>query len=274
MPIHHPPRAAVDGTDAVADESGVRWIYGVQAVGQILRTHPERIRRILVQEKLGRGRRRRLASDLENRQCELITAPEAELARVSGSSHHQGVVAEVMLPGPIDEHEALETIERLDRPLILLLDSIQDPRNLGACLRTAEAAGADMVVVPRSRSTELTPAVSRTAAGAAELIPLARVANLARFMNSLGEVGLYRVGAHGEADRPLYEIDLNQPLALVMGSEGQGLRRLTRERCDALAYLPMLGAVGSLNVSVATGVFLYEALRQRGGQLAPPGGLS
>ena len=176
-----------------------------------------------------------------------------------------------MLPAPLDEHEALGTIQDLGKPLILLLDSVQDPRNLGACLRSAEAAGADMVVVPRSRSSELTPAVSRTAAGAAELIPLARVANLARFMNALGDMGLYRVGAHGEGDRPLYEINLNQPLAVVMGSEGQGLRRLTRERCDALAFLPMLGAVGSLNVSVATGVFLYEALRQRGAQLAPPG---
>ena len=148
-------------------------------------------------------------------------------------------------------------------PLILILDSIQDPRNFGACLRTAESAGVDLVVVPRSRSVEMTPTVSKVASGAAETQKIARVTNLARFMRELQQLGIRLMGTDDEGDGSLYEHDVTGSIALVMGAEGTGMRRLTREHCDFTVNLPMLGTVESLNLSVATGVCLYEIIRQR-----------
>jgi 23S rRNA (guanosine2251-2'-O)-methyltransferase len=149
------------------------------------------------------------------------------------------------------------------RTLLLLLDGVTDPRNLGACLRTAEAAGVQAVIVPRDRSANMTPVVASAAAGAAESLPLIAVTNLARSMQELREAGVWIAGAAGEAEKTLYEIDLTGPIAWALGAEGEGLRRLTRERCDVLARIPLHGQVESLNVSVATGICLFETQRQR-----------
>jgi len=166
----------------------------------------------------------------------------------------------------MNEVKAREYVQKLTEPLILVLDGIEDPRNFGACLRTAEAAGVDLVVTARNRNVGFTPAVSKVASGAAELQPVAQVGNLARFIEFLKGEGIWLVGTDEDAPGTLFEADLTGPVAVVVGSEGRGLRRLTRERCDLLVRLPMLGAVESLNVSVATGICLYECLRQRGAE--------
>jgi 23S rRNA (guanosine2251-2'-O)-methyltransferase len=164
----------------------------------------------------------------------------------------------------LDEGDLLDLVEGLGRPaFLLILDGVTDPHNLGACLRTADAAGVDCVVAPRDRAVGLTPVVRKVAAGAAETIPFAQVTNLARTLESLKQAGVWVVGTAGEATDELYTVDLTGPLAVVMGAEGDGMRRLTRETCDRLVRLPMAGGVESLNVSVATGVVLYEAVRQR-----------
>jgi len=148
-------------------------------------------------------------------------------------------------------------------PLILVLDGVTDPHNLGACLRTADAAGATAVIVPKDKSATLTPVVRKVACGAAEVIPLVAVTNLARTLEKLQQRGLWVVGTAGEAEQEIYQQDLTGPLVMIMGAEGKGMRRLTREHCDFLVKLPMSGSVSSLNVSVATGVCLFEAVRQR-----------
>lgn len=162
------------------------------------------------------------------------------------------------------EDDLFEILDRLEGdPLILIMDGVQDPHNLGACLRSAEAAGVHAVIVPRDRAVGMTDVVRLAAAGAAERIPLVQVTNLARTMKALKDSGLWLVGAADQAERSLYDVDLAGPLGLVMGAEGKGLRRLTAERCDFLVKIPMHGKVGCLNVSVATGVCLFEAVRQR-----------
>jgi len=163
--------------------------------------------------------------------------------------------------GEADLYDLLDGLEV--PPLLLILDSVQDPHNLGACLRTADGAGVHAVVVPRDRSVGLTSAARTVACGGAETVPFIQVTNLARVMEHFKESGVWLVGTDDEAEQSIYDIDLKGPLALVMGSEGKGLRRLTAEKCDFLAYIPMAGSVESLNVSVATGVCLYEAVRQR-----------
>ncbi|RME32929.1 MAG: 23S rRNA (guanosine(2251)-2'-O)-methyltransferase RlmB [Gammaproteobacteria bacterium] len=157
----------------------------------------------------------------------------------------------------------IEAVRALERPLLLVLDGIEDPHNLGACLRTADAAGVDGVVVPGGRGVRITATVARVAAGAAESVPLYQVANLARALRALRKEGVWILGTSDQAPQGLYEADLTVPLALVLGREGRGLRRLTAEQCDLLVRIPMHGTVESLNVSVAAGVCLYEALRQR-----------
>ena len=187
-----------------------------------------------------------------------------DIERASPGLNHQGVLAWVRVPASRGEGDLDELLDRLDRPpFLLILDEVQDPHNLGACLRTADAVGVQAVIAPKDNAVGLTPTVAKVASGAARTVPYIQVTNLARTLDALKARGLWLVGLAGEADQDLYDLDLKGPLALVLGSEGRGLRRLTRERCDFLARLPMLGSVESLNVSVATGVCLYEALRQR-----------
>ena len=188
------------------------------------------------------------------------------LAGLSADTNHQGIVAQTLVHSPLGEDALLQILNQLVQPpLLLVLDGVQDPHNLGACLRTADAAGVDAVIAPRDRAVGLTPVVCKVASGAAERVPFIQVTNLARTLRSLCEDhNIWIIGTAGDADTSLYRSDLTGPLAIVMGAEEKGMRRLTREQCDSLVFLPMAGAVESLNVSVATGVVLYEAVRQRG----------
>lgn len=242
-----------------------RVIYGIQAVRQALRDQLSQVVRVYVQQDLGRQRYARLDTELRQLQLSVETCGADELQRLTGTGKHQGIVAIVAQSSAMDERAARKFVENLQQPLLLILDGVQDPRNFGSCLRTAEAAGVDLVVTARKRSVDVTPVVSKVASGAAELQPQARVANLARFMEFLQQQGVWIVGTDEGADVTLFDIDVSGALALVMGGEGRGLRRLTRERCDRLVRLPMHGAVESLNLSVAAGVCLYECLRQRSG---------
>ena len=189
------------------------------------------------------------------------------LARLSPDTNHQGIVAQTRVPSPLGEDALLQILNELQQPpLLLVLDGVQDPHNLGACLRTANAAGVHAVIAPRDRAVGLTPVVCKVASGAAEMVPFIQVTNLARTLRSLCEDHhIWITGTAEDADTNLYKADLTGPLAIVMGGEEKGLRRLTREQCDLLVFLPMAGAVESLNVSVATGVTLFEAVRQRAG---------
>jgi 23S rRNA (guanosine2251-2'-O)-methyltransferase len=196
------------------------------------------------------------------RPIERIDGPA--LKQLVGDVVHQGVVADITRMPPWDEDELLGALQGAAAPLLLALDGVQDPHNLGACLRSADACGALAVVVPKDRAAQLTPAVRKVAAGAAESTPVVAVTNLVRTLKLLKEAGLWVVGADAEAQKNADAVDLRGPVVLVLGAEGTGLRHLTRQHCDFLARLPQLGAVESLNVSVAAGMLLYEAARQRG----------
>jgi 23S rRNA (guanosine2251-2'-O)-methyltransferase len=186
------------------------------------------------------------------------------LKRLLGDVVHQGVAAEITPLAPWGEDELLGALQGATAPLLLALDGVQDPHNLGACLRTADACGVLAVIVPKDRAAQLTPAARKVAAGAAETTPVVAVTNLVRTLKLLKEAGLWVVGADAAADKSADAVDLKGPVVLVLGAEGTGLRQLTRQNCDFLARLPQLGAVESLNVSVAAGMLLYEAARQRG----------
>ena len=164
----------------------------------------------------------------------------------------------------MDQSELMTLLQQVEQPLLLLLDGITDPHNLGACLRTAEAASVHAVIAPRDRAVGINATVRKVASGAAERVPFVQVTNLARVIRTLKQKGLLLIGATSDASESLYDLDLTRPLVLLMGAEGTGLRRLTRELCDVLAYIPMAGAAQTLNVSVATGVCLFEIVRQRG----------
>ncbi|RRV71061.1 23S rRNA (guanosine(2251)-2'-O)-methyltransferase RlmB [Stutzerimonas stutzeri] len=244
--------------------SQLEKIYGLHAVEALLRHHPKRVKQVWLAEGRGDPRAQVLIELAAQARVSVGQCERREMdALVEGV--HQGVVAEVS-PSQVWGEAMLD--ELLDRaegpPLLLVLDGVTDPHNLGACLRTADAAGALAVIVPKDKSATLNATVRKVACGAAEVIPLVAVTNLARTLEKLQQKGLWIVGTAGEAEQSLYEQDLTGPIVLVMGAEGRGMRRLTREHCDYLVRLPMAGSVSSLNVSVATGVCLFEALRQRG----------
>ena len=240
--------------------------YGVHPVRVLLSRGAGRVRRVLLAG--GRDAAARLAEirTLAARAgVQVATVDDATLDRLAEGGRHQGVVAEVAPRSGDPETQLEEALESAQGPpLLLVLDGVQDPHNLGACLRSADAAGVTAVIVPRDRAAGVTPVVRKVAAGAAETVPLVSVVNLARTLRGLKERGIWLLGTDDVAEKSLYEADLKGPLALVMGSEGEGMRRLTRECCDQLVSIPMAGAVESLNVSVATGVVLFEAVRQRG----------
>ena len=239
-------------------------IYGINAVVALLDRSPERVLKIYVQDNLGPKRLGRIGNRFERISVEVSRVASKRLDEMAGTEKHQGVAALVKASATLGEAEACDLIQQLERPLILVLDGIEDPRNFGACLRSADAAGADLVVTARSRNVGMTAVVSKVAAGAAEAQPVAQVGNLARFMGFMRDAGIWLVGTDGAAEATLFGTDLTQSVGLVLGAEGRGLRRLTRERCDTLVSLPLLGTVESLNISVAAGICLYEAVRQRG----------
>ena len=192
------------------------------------------------------------------------TLTRTEMSKRFPDQVHQGVIAKAGSVGTFGEQGLRSLLEKAKKPaLILILDGITDPHNLGACLRTADAAGVDFVVIPKDKNASLTAVVTKVASGAVEALPLVRVTNLVRAMEILKEAGVWIFGADAKADQSLYTLTCTSPLALVMGAEGAGLRRLTKEHCDGLFSLPMSGSVESLNVSVATGIALYEVGRQR-----------
>ena len=239
-----------------------RIIHGFHAVLSRLRQHAASIREIYVDAARDDRRARELKAMVEGRGLRLVTVDARRLDGMTGQERHQGVAARVdvaQLPTHLDD--VLEALA--EPPLLLILDGVTDPHNLGACLRSAEAAGVDAVIVPKDKSALITATVRKVACGAAEVVPFIAVTNLARTLRALQERRIWVLGAAGEASASLYDTDLQGALALVLGSEGTGLRRLTREHCDSLFAIPMAGEVSSLNVSVSAGICLFEAVRQR-----------
>ena len=250
----------------------MQYIYGIHAVDSLLRQNPKSVQRLWAQKGREDKRITALLALAQNQGVPVERESRQALDDLAGG-RHQGVVAQTLdvpvhgessQPNLWSEADLLRQVDAKDGPvLILVLDGVTDPHNLGACLRSADAAGVDAVVVPRDKSADLSPVSRKVACGAAEVVPFVRVTNLARTLQALKERGVWLFGAAGEAEKTLYNNDLTVSMALVMGAEGSGMRRLTREQCDFLVRLPMAGSVSSLNVSVATGVCLFEVQRQR-----------
>jgi 23S rRNA (guanosine2251-2'-O)-methyltransferase len=243
----------------------MKSLVGFHAVTSRLRQRPETVHEIYVDAERADGRVKDLRELAKRLNVRLIPVDAKRLDGMAGGTRHQGVVAQaeaLKMPQFIDE--ALEGLE--EPPLLLILDGVQDPHNLGACLRVADGAGAHAVIAPKDRSVGLTTAAIKVASGAAESVPYIVVTNLARTMRDLKDRGIWLVGTADDAAKTIFQEKLDGALGLVMGAEGEGLRRLTRESCDLLVSIPMLGTVESLNVSVASGVCLYEARRRRTGK--------
>ena len=243
--------------------------YGYHAVESLIRREPRRVAALHVQADRQDKRMQALCELSRNQGVSVLSCSKSELdALVSG--RHQGVVA-VLDPaagaqagGLMSEADLSELLSQESVPLILILDGVTDPHNLGACLRSADAAGVTAVIFPKDKNADVNDVARKVASGAAETVPWVRVTNLARTIESLKQAGVWVIGTDGDAEVTLYEQDLSGPCAMVLGSEGAGMRRLTRDLCDFVVKLPMAGSVSSLNVSVAAGVCLFEAVRQRG----------
>ncbi|HMD75164.1 MAG TPA: 23S rRNA (guanosine(2251)-2'-O)-methyltransferase RlmB [Steroidobacteraceae bacterium] len=240
------------------------FVYGLHAIAAIVERAPERLLELWLAEARDDQRVRGLRGGAQAVGVRVQNATNDALDKLVGNVAHQGAVAAVRPLKPWDERDLLACLANLaEDALLLVLDGVTDPHNLGACLRTADAAGVHALVIPRDRAAPLDGVARKVAAGAAEFVPVASVTNLARALDMLKERRIWVVGTDGEAPQSVFEADLKRPLALVLGAEGSGMRRLTRERCDFLVRIPMAGRVASLNVSVATGVALFEARRQR-----------
>jgi 23S rRNA (guanosine2251-2'-O)-methyltransferase len=239
------------------------WIAGINAVAAALEAGQD-LAEVLIDGKAKNPRLAEIGSAAKSAGIALRFVPLDQIERQAAGARHQGVIARAQSTRIYDERDLEGLIEAAAKPLLLILDGVQDPHNLGACLRSAAAAGATAVIVPKDRAATLTPTARKVAAGGAERVPLVRVTNLARCMKDLQDAGIWIVGLAGEAEASLYSVDLKGPMAIAMGGEGEGLRRLTREHCDYLAKIPMASGMESLNVSVAAGISLFEALRQRG----------
>jgi 23S rRNA (guanosine2251-2'-O)-methyltransferase len=238
-------------------------VFGLHAVRTLLARSPGRVRRMFVDAKRDDPRMREVLQLAQAAGNKPERVDAKALAARLGDVAHQGVMAEVDPMPAWHEDELVEALGAATNPLLLVLDGVQDPHNLGACLRTADACGALAVVVPKDRAAGMNATVRKVAAGAADTLPLVTVTNLARAMKLMKEAGLWLVGADMAGEKLAWQADLAGAVALVMGGEGDGLRELTRKNCDLLVRLPQLGAVESLNVSVASGMLLYEAVRQR-----------
>lgn len=239
------------------------FIYGIHALESVIEREPERLIELFVLKGKDEKSIHTIVNQARRFGASIQFCQRKTLDEKADSAQHQGVVARVK-PGKVfTENDLPAIIEKQEQPFLLILDGVTDPHNLGACLRTADGAGVHAVIVPKDNSATLTPVVRKVACGAAEVIPLVQVTNLARTLRDLQGMGLWIVGTAGEAESNIYQCKLSGPMALVMGAEDKGMRRLTREHCDELIKLPMAGSVSSLNVSVATGVCLYEIVRQR-----------
>ncbi|HEX3396199.1 MAG TPA: 23S rRNA (guanosine(2251)-2'-O)-methyltransferase RlmB [Steroidobacteraceae bacterium] len=248
-------------------DSKRNYVYGVHAVNAALERAPERVLELWVaQPRDGPGRIQELKQRAERAGVHVHRVSPDAVSKLVGDVVHQGAVAAMRPLKSWDEHDLADLLDQLaGDALLLILDGVTDPHNLGACLRSADAAGAHAVIIPKDRAATLDGVARKVAAGAAEFIPVASVTNLVRTLGLLKQRGIWIVGADGEAEETLYTVDFKRPIALVLGAEGTGMRRLTRETCDFLVRIPMLGHVQSLNVSVAAGIGLFEVLRQRAG---------
>jgi 23S rRNA (guanosine2251-2'-O)-methyltransferase len=244
--------------------SAPKVLFGFHAVGVRVKTAPQSVIEIYFDPTRRDARMRQFVDRATEAGIRLIEADGPRLAKLSGGHGHQGVaarVSEIKMVHSLDE--LLEGIEKIEAPLILVLDGVTDPHNLGACLRVADGAGAHAVIAPKDHAVGINATVAKVASGAAETVPYFMVTNLARTLNELKERNIWIIGTSDDASKTLYQVDLKGPTALVLGAEGDGMRQLTRKTCDELISIPMCGGVESLNVSVASGVCLYEARRQR-----------
>ncbi len=239
-------------------------LFGIHSIDAALTHDPKNILELYFETNSDNPRVRELSERARELGLKPHSRDRAALDRMTGGARHQGAVARYKAPPPRTESDLYELVEKAETDtLLLVLDGVTDPHNLGACLRSAEAAGVTAVIVPKDKAAGITPVVRRASSGAADRIAFFAVANLARTLKALKDKGVWLVGLAGDAKQDFYTLDLKGPLGIVMGSEGEGMRRLTAESCDFLAQIPMRGDVESLNVSVATGVTLFEALRQR-----------
>ncbi len=246
--------------------SSPKVLFGFHAVGVRLKTAPQSVFEVFYDVARRDARMRQFTDRAREAGVRLIESDGLRLAKMCGSHGHQGVVARV---DPMAQVKSLdELLEQLEeagtaQPLLLVLDGVTDPHNLGACLRVADGAGAHAVIAPKDHAAGINATVAKVASGAAETVPYFMVTNLARTLGELKERNIWCIGTSDDAEKTIYDVDLTGPVALVLGAEGEGMRQLTRKTCDELVRIPMRGAVESLNVSVASGVCLYEALRQR-----------
>jgi 23S rRNA (guanosine2251-2'-O)-methyltransferase len=242
--------------------SSPKVLFGFHAVGVRLKTAPGSVIEVYADPSRKDARMRQFLARAQETGVRVIEADSLRIAKLAGSHNHQGVAARVQ---PIEQKHSLDDLlDSLSQPpLLLVLDGVTDPHNLGACLRVADGAGAHAVIAPKDHAVGINATVAKVASGAAETVPYFMVTNLARTLGELKERNIWCVGTSDDADKTLFQAELKGPVALVLGAEGAGMRQLTRKNCDELVSIPMRGAVESLNVSVASGVCLYEALRQR-----------
>ena len=246
--------------------SSSKNIFGFHAVGVRIKTAPQSVFEVFYDVQRRDARMRQFTDRARESGIKLVESDGLRLAKMCGSHGHQGVVARVDTLAQVTSlDELLENLEAsgIKNPLLLVLDGVTDPHNLGACLRVADGAGAHAVIAPKDHAAGINATVAKVASGAAETMPYFMVTNLARTLGELKERNIWCIGTSDDAPKTIYDIDLKGPVALVLGAEGEGMRQLTRKTCDELVSIPMHGAVESLNVSVASGVCLYEALRQR-----------
>ena len=243
-----------------------QWIVGLNAVASALEHDAEHVREVLLEAGGKNPRIVELEGNARRLGIDVRRVAQQALDGVAGGLRHQGAAARYATAKTWDEHELPALVEAAEgKALVLVLDGVQDPHNLGACLRSAAAAGATAVLFPKDKAVQVNATVRKTSAGAADTLPVFSVTNLSRTLRELQKLGVWIYGLAGEAEASLYALDLRGNVALVLGSEGEGLRRLTRENCDQLVKIPMPGEFESLNVSVATGIALFEAVRQRAG---------
>jgi 23S rRNA (guanosine2251-2'-O)-methyltransferase len=240
------------------------WLYGFHTVESTLRQSPERVMELYLLKGRDDQRLTKITVLAKSMGISMQWCQRSTLDDKTGMAQHQGIVARIRSAKPLNENDLDTLLDTASSLLLLVLDGVTDPHNLGACLRTADAAGVDAVILPKDKSVRITPTVRKVACGAAEVIPLIQVTNLARTLKHIQQQGVWVLGTAGEATQTIYDNEVSGSVALVMGAEEKGLRRLTRETCDQLVRLPMAGSVSSLNVSVATGICLYEIVRQRG----------
>ncbi|MFW8591546.1 23S rRNA (guanosine(2251)-2'-O)-methyltransferase RlmB [Glaciecola sp. 2405UD65-10] len=239
------------------------FIYGIHSIASALDNEPERILEIMVAKGRNDERMNSLVSAARKHNIAVQFVLRKTLDEKSKGEQNQGIIARAKPARVLDEADLDLILAKQKHPFFLVLDGVTDPHNLGACLRNADAAGVHAVIVPKDNSAGLTPVVRKVAVGAAETVPLIQVTNLSRTLKHIQQEGVWVVGTAGEAEQLIYECDLKGNVAIVMGAEGKGMRRLTRETCDELVKLPMAGAVSSLNVSVASGICLFDVVRQR-----------